>query len=434
MIPNDQADPRLRARELIDAVKRVYASTFHRAAKEYIKVTTYRLEEEKMAVIAQKLVGARRGPRFYPDLSGVARSHNFYPVPPQTAADGIASVALGLGRWVVDGGMTVRFSPRYPRHLMQFHSPADALRNSQNAFYALMMDDGAPGLAEAGIERIGRHPLRAAEQDGALRFAGSTYSADNNALYDGLSRPGPRVVTFAPILRDRAFPLPEILTELLALGRAGMGTPVEIEFAANLERPGGGPARFGVLQMRPLALNRESEELEIERFPRERLLCDSARALGHGALTDMRDIVFVDRAGFDRSATRAIAQAVGEINSALVDAGRPYLLVGMGRWGTLDPWLGIPVKWDQISGARAIIEANFTDTAVEPSQGSHFFQNITSFQVSYLTVGASDLLDWEWLMALPATGGGGVRHARLDAPLTVLVDGHNHRGVVVKPD
>ena len=435
MIPNDQADPRLRLRELIDAVKRVYASTFHRAAKDYIKVTSYRLEEEKMAVIAQKLVGARRGPRFYPDLSGVARSHNFYPMPPQTAADGIASVALGLGRWVVDGGMTVRFSPRYPRHLMQFHSPADALRNSQSAFYALMLDDGTPGLAEAGIERIGRHPLRIAEQDGALRHVGSTYSPDNNALYDGLSRPGPRVVTFAPILRDRAFPLPEILLALLELGRAGMGTPVEIEFAATLERPRGAPAHFGVLQMRPLVLSRESEELEIARYPRERLLCDSARALGHGALTGIRDIVFVDRASFDRAATRDIAQAVGEINAKLVDAGRPYLLVGMGRWGTLDPWLGIPVKWDQISGARAIIEANFTDTAVEPSQGSHFFQNITSFQVGYLTVGVNDLLDWEWLMALPlAETRGLVRHARLDAPLTILMDGHNHRGVVVKPE
>lgn len=434
MISNDQTDPRLRVRELIGAIKRVYASTFHQAAKDYIKVTSYRLEEEKMAVIAQKLVGARRGNRFYPDISGVARSHNFYPVAPQTAQDGIASVALGLGRWVVDGGLTVRFSPRYPRHLAQFYSPAEALRNSQNAFYALMMDDGAPGLAEAGIERIGRQPLRVAEQDGALRHVGSTYSPDNNALYDGLSRPGPRVVTFAPVLRDRSFPLPEIVTELLELGKAGMGTPVEIEFAANLERPAGRPAQFGVLQMRPLALGRESEELEIERLPRERLVCESGRALGHGVLADLRDIVFVDHAAFDRSATRDTAQAIGELNARLVDQGRPYLLIGMGRWGTLDPWLGIPVKWDQISGARAIIEANFKDITVEPSQGSHFFQNITSFQVSYLTVGAKDFLDWDWLMALPVAEYRGLaRHVRLDAPVIVKIDGRTHRGVVMKP-
>ncbi len=438
MIPNDRTDPFMRLSQLVNTIKRVYASTFYQSAKDYIKVTAYRLEEEKMAVIIQQMVGAPHASRFYPDFSGVAKSYNFYPISPQKPLDGIVSVGLGLGKIIVDGGITVRFCPKYPNHLLQFFSTAEALRNNQNEFFALDMKGHPLEGADTSDMLVKKFDLTTAESDGTLHYVASTYSSENDVLYDGIARNGIRVVSFAPVLRHRIFPLPQILDLLLDMGSWGMGTPVEIEFAVTLSVPQGQPKWFGLLQMRPLVLSRETEQLEIEEVSREKLVCLSTQVLGHGVLKDLYDIVVVEIEKFDRSKSREVAGEVTRMNEKLLAEGRPYLLVGVGRWGSLDPWLGIPVKWDQISGAKVIIEAGFKDLDVDPSQGSHFFQNITAFMVGYFTVSsrmAHAFLDWDWLRLQPALEEMNfVRHIRLDRPVVAKIDGHQNKGIILKPE
>ena len=436
MIPNGSLD------ELLTAIKRVYASTFYRAARDYIKVTSLRVEDEKMAVIVQRMVGAPHGPRFYPEISGVARSYNFYPAGPQKPEDGIAAVALGLGRTIVEGGATVRFCPKYPDHMQQF------LRETQRTFYALDLQIGQIGqIGRIGPispirpispitvddEHILPFDLRAAEDDGTLHWVASTYSAENDALYDGISRAGTRVVTFAPILRHRLIPLAEALDELCRIGARGIGTPVEIEFAVDLS---GETKKLGLLQMRPLVLSREMDELNLSDIPADRLLCQSDQVLGHGVIQDLRDIVVVGVDTFQRSRSHDAAREVAKINARLLDERRDYLLIGPGRWGSLDPLLGIPVKWDQICGARAIVEAGFRDLSVDPSQGSHFFQNLTAFQVGYFSVSPrvrNSFVDWDWLAAQRAIHETPlVRHIRLEAGVTVKMNGRERRGIILK--
>jgi CheY-like chemotaxis protein len=437
MIPNNNPNPVVRLNELVATIKRVYASTFYRAAKEYIKVTSYRLEEEKMAVIVQTMVGVTHETRFYPDISGVAKSHNFYPVPPQKPRDGIVSVALGLGKIIADGGTTLRFCPKYPNHLVQFHSAEETLRNSQTEFFSLQLD-GKPMLStETHDQLLLSHPLGVAEKDGPLQVVGSTYSAENDAIYDGLSRNGVRVVTFAPILRNKIFPLPQAIELMLELGSAGMGTPVEMEFAANVAMPRTSPQLLSILQIRPLVLTRENEELNVEVADRSTLIAESSQVLGNGAINSVRDIVVVDFDTFDRARSRDVAKEVSELNHKLVIQHRPYILIGVGRWGTLDPWLGIPVTWDQISGAKAIVEACFKDFSVTPSQGSHFFQNITSFMVGYFTIGeeeAAGFVDWAWLAQQTAVEAKELtRHLEFDTPVVVRMNGHLNKGIIMKP-
>ncbi len=438
MIPNHQADLDLRLEQLLNAIKRVYASTFYHGTKDYIRVTSYRLEEEKMAVIVQKLVGQRHNNRFYPTFSGVAKSYNFYPIPPQTSEDGIASVALGLGKTVVDGGNTVKFSPKYPNHLIQFSSPQKALRNAQHKFYALDLEASPDKSCVTHDICVKLYSLKASEKDNTLFYVGSTYSHENDTIYDGISRPGARIVTFAPVLKHKIFPLSQILELLLDLGKWGMGTPVEIEFAVNLSVPAGTPKEFGFLQMRPLVLKREEEVLHIKVSNKNHLICQSPQVLGHGIIKDIQDIVYVDIQTFERSKSHEVAREVGQLNAKLQSARKPYLLIGVGRWGSLDPWLGIPVKWDQISGAQAIVETSFKDFMVEPSQGSHFFQNLTSFMIGYFTVNSfkeRGFIDWDWLRAQPEEETlQYVKHIHLNKPILIKMNGRNNQGIILKPD
>ena len=438
MIPNNNADHHIRLQELLQSIKLVYASTFMQRARDYMKATAYRLEEEKMAVIIQRMVGAERNSRFYPDFAGVARSYNFYPIPPQNATDGIVQVALGLGKTVVDGGNSVRFCPRYPRHLMQFSSVSETVRNAQQEFLALDLAEGlAPRIPHEPDIFIRKYDLTHAEQDQTLFHVGSTYSPENDSVHDGISRPGKRVVTFAPILKHKIFPLPEILELILELGTWGMGTHVEIEFAVNMKVPPGTPREFALLQIRPLVLSLEAEELNVDEIPQEELVCQSVQVLGNGVFDGIHDIVVVDIHTFDRSKSRDVAQEISQVNSRLVAEKRPYVIIGVGRWGSLDPWLGIPVTWDQISGASVIVESGFLDVHVTPSQGSHFFQNITSFRVGYFTVNTStpsSFIDWAWLQEQPAEEElTFTRHLRFDAPITVKINGHKNKGVILKP-
>ncbi|MFZ0950621.1 MAG: PEP/pyruvate-binding domain-containing protein [Candidatus Sulfotelmatobacter sp.] len=435
MLGNQSADPDMRLAELIDAIKRVYASTFSRHAKAYVRATPYRLEEEKMAVIVQQLVGTVHGQRFYPDFSGVVRSHNFYPVPPMMFADGIAAVALGLGRAVVDGGKCLTFCPRYPQHLLQFSSVDDMLANSQTEFWALELDGVAQG--RPGHLHELRFGLEAAEADGTLPAVASTYSVDNQAVYDGMSRAGVRIVSFAPVLKHARFPLAAILETLVKAGEDALGIPVELEFAVRLPQRPGESADFGFLQIRPLTLSRDHQDLSLDNVEPRQLLCQSSKVLGNGRIENLHDVVVVDSQRFERSRSQEVAKAVAHFNGLLTVENRPYLLIGVGRWGSNDPWLGIPVEWDEISGARVIVEAGFHDFRVTPSQGSHFFQNLTAFQIGYFTVNpdaGEGSVDWEWLNDQPSVAEDGcVRHLHFDTPLRVVMNSRQSRGVIFKP-
>lgn len=437
MLPNNHRDPTARLEELVAAIKRVYASTFSHVSKGYIKATSYRLEEEKMAVIIQRLVGTRHGRRFYPDFSGVLRSHNFYPIEPMKASDGIVSVALGLGKPVVEGELAVRFCPKYPKHLVQFSDTESTLTYSQKWFYALELEEPDDKLDHSREMPLVRYDLDVAERDGTLSAVASTFSAENDAIYDGISRKGMRLVTFAPILKSDLLPLPETLQLIMDLGRLGMNSQVEIEFAVNSDGGAAGPREFGFLQIRPLVTSRESDELEVNGFSSRDVFCQSSQVLGNGVIDDVRDIVAVDFETFDRARTQEVAAEIGYFNNLLMAERVPYVLVGVGRWGSADPWLGIPVTWDQIAGARVIIEAGFSDIKVVPSQGSHFFQNITSFMIGYFTVNQGfdrDFVDWSWLQGQSAVEERAfTRHVRLKKPLQVRMNGHNHRGVILKP-
>jgi CheY-like chemotaxis protein len=442
MLANQHPDLSVRLEQLMEAIKRVYASTFSQHAKGYVRATPYRLEEEKMAVILQQVVGtihgSHDGQRFYPDFSGVVRSHNFYPVPPMSFGDGIAAVALGLGRAVVDGGKCLTFCPRYPRNIVQFSSVEDILANSQREFWALELDHlerrddpASDPLREA------RFGLDVAEGDGTLNNLGSTYSVDNHVIYDGLSRPGTRIVSFAPILKHGVFPLASILERLTRIGDEAFGRPVEVEFAVRLPQRPQETAEFGFLQIRPLVLSREGEELRMEDVSPDQLVCHSSKVLGNGRIRDLRDVVVVDFHRFERARSQEVAEGVAHFNAKLSESGAPYLLFGVGRWGSNDPWLGIPVEWDEISGARVIVEAGFRDFRVTPSQGSHFFQNLTAFQVGYFTVNpdaGEGFVDWEWLgAAVPVEEQGCVRHLHFDNPLVVVMNGKTSRGMIFKP-
>jgi CheY-like chemotaxis protein len=447
MLANQHPDLSVRLEQLMEAIKRVYASTFSQHAKGYVRATPYRLEEEKMAVILQQVVGtihaSHGGQRFYPDFSGVVRSHNFYPVPPMSYEDGVAAVALGLGRAVVDGGKCLTFCPRYPRNIVQFSSVDDILANSQREFWALELDHmehrsddpASDPLVELREARFG---LDVAENDGTLNNLGSTYSVDNHIIYDGLSRPGTRIVSFAPILKHGVFPLASILERLIRIGDEAFGRPVEVEFAVRLPQRPQETAEFGFLQIRPLVLSREGEELRMDDVNPDRLVCQSSKVLGNGRIRDLHDVVVVDFHRFERAQSQEVAEGVAHLNSRLSESGTPYLLIGVGRWGSNDPWLGIPVEWDEISGARVIVEAGFRDFRVTPSQCSHFFQNLTAFQIGYFTVNpdaGEGFVDWQWLGSAPAVEEQGcVRHLHFDAPLVVVMNGKTSRGMVFKPE
>lgn len=434
MLPNAHVRFNVRLASLLSGIKRVYASMFSRRAKAYLAASPYRLEEEKMAVIIQRVVGAEHGERYYPDIAGVARSHNFYPVPPLRPEDGVAAVALGLGATVVEGAMCFRFCPRHPRRPAQFLSVDHALRDSQHEFYALKMDPTPAGGRPLDPVRFA---LDVAERDGTLAALGSTYSPEDHAIHDGISRPGVRLVTFAPILKHGVFPLARILVDLLDVCAAATSTPVEIEFAVALSDHDGAPHEFGFLQVRPVALARELSQLEVGDVEPDRLICRSSAVLGHGMIEGIRDLVVVDSHRFDRGRSSDVARQVARLNGLLAAEGVPYILIGVGRWGSTEPFMGIPVSWDQISGARVIVEAGFRDFTVTPSQGSHFFQNLSARNVGYFTVNSDSsesFVDWQWLETQPAVFDSTfVRHVRLPAPVVVKMNGRRQQGIICKP-
>jgi CheY-like chemotaxis protein len=438
MLANDAGGAAVRRGHLSAAIRQVYASTFTAAAKSYLATTGHRLEEEKMAVLVQRVVGAAHGRYYYPTLAGVARSVNFYPSDPMRAEDGIAAVALGLGRAVVEGEPCLRFCPRFPHHVPQLASVREALETTQHSFWALPL-----GREVTGAMREQRLGLEIAEADGGLGRLASTYSAADDALADGIARPGQRVVTFAPLLKLGSPPLGAILVTLLEEGARGMGSPVEIEFALQLPTAGDA-VEFALLQMRPLALAASSESLELGEIADRDALCRSRRVLGNGRIDGLYDLVVVDPVRFERAESAAVAAEVGRLNALMLVEHRPYVLIGVGRWGSRDPWLGIPVGWEQVCGANVIVEAGLRDLAVTPSQGSHFFQHLAASGTAFFTVQdgtpqhdsghSGELVDWRFLAEQTALSErAGVRHLRVSMPLAVRVDGRRGEGAILKP-
>ena len=429
MVPGNQLDAEARFRSLLDAIKFVWASTYFAGARAYLAATGEPGRREKMAVIVQEVVGRRHGDRYYPDLSGVARSVSFYPVGGARPEEGVVDLAVGLGKTIVDGGQCWSFSPARPRATAPFASARELVKATQNELWAVNV--GAPPAYDpmSEAEFLVRVGLAEAEADGALRYAASTYDPGSDRLWPGLGRQGPRVLDFAPTLVHDELPLVPAVKALLAACETALGAPVEIEFALALEPQS--PPRLGLLQVRPLLVSREAVEISAEEIAEAEAVVATRHALGNGRRR-LEDAIVVDPRTFEGRLTPAIALEIETLNRPLVAAGRPYLLVGFGRWGSSDPWLGIPVRWDQIAGARAIVEAALPQMTPEPSQGSHFFHNLSSFGVLYLTVPASAPrgVDWGYFDRQAIVGRTEhVRHLRLAPPLEVAVDGRTQRGL-----
>ncbi len=439
MIPNNDESLHVRLEQLLCAIKLVYASTYYCDARSYLDSTPNRMEEEKMAVVIQQLVGRQHGQYHYPNLAGTARSRDYYPVEGIEPEDGVAVAALGLGTQVMDGGKAIRFSPAHPGRLYQFATVDDYLRHSQRAFYALDLDRPGPcreaTLANA-TANLARLDLAVAEEHETLHAVGSVYSAESQAIYDGISRPGPRLVTLAGMLKTEIFPLAPVLQFLLQVAEAGFSAPVEMEFAVKLRARPREVHEFGFLQVRPLGTGGDVREINIGSIDDSQAICVSRRCLGNGVIEDVADVIYVRPDRFDRSKTVAIAQEIGQLNLQLKEERRHCVLIGQGRWGSADHWLGIPVGWAQISTARCIVETDLKDIRVEPSQGTHFFQNITSLGIGYFTVNFGPdggLVDYAWLDSQPALRETEhVRLVRFAEPLDIVLDGRQRVGAVMK--
>jgi hypothetical protein len=432
MLPNHAPSPDERFMRLAEAVKLVYASTFFQAARSYIRSVGRDVMLEKMAVVIQEVVGRRHDDRFYPDISGVARSFNYYPSGHGRPEDGVVSLALGLGKTIVDGGLSWSYCPGYPKSPPPFNGVSDLLRHTQTRFFAVAM--GRPRSFDPLREEeyLEEASLADAEHDGTLSLLASTVEPGSDRVVPGTGRDGARVLDFAPLLHWKDVPLSDAVRALLGECAALAGGPVEVEFAVTLGR-GDGPARLGFLQVRPMVVSSEVVDLSDEELARPDALLASTKVLGNGRRDDLRDIVYVRPRTFDPALTPRIALELERINAAL--AGKPYLLIGFGRFGTSDHWRGIPVIWSQISGARAIVEVELAGMETDLSQGSHFFHNVTSFQVLYYSLRRSDeaRVDWQWLESLPARGASElVRHVEAPRPLELLVDGRTGRGVVLR--
>ena len=434
MLANDHEDLQCRLEQLINAVKLVYASTYFRGPKSFSKRVGHRTEEEQMAVIIQQLVGESYGDTFYPAVSGVAQSHNYYPYGKMKPEEGIATVVMGLGRMVVEGEKSLRFSPRYPELLPQRASVEDILKNSQRFFYALRMGEDCVPLGINESATLDKREITDAVEEPPMQLLASTYIHEEHRIRDTTQIPGYRVLTFAQLLKYKTFPLADILNEVLALCEAGMGCPVEIEFSMNLCHTMACNPEFDVLQVRPMTARAELMRVDISAEEEAQAFCRSSQALGNAVKSDMADILFIKPDSFEPAKTPIIAREIGQMNARLLKEERPYLLIGPGRWGSADRWLGVPVTWPDICGVGAIVETAVPDLKADPSQGSHFFHNITTLGINYLTVAEErgDALDWEWLTTLPAVAESTfVRHVRLEQPLTLKVDGSSSRGVIV---
>jgi len=436
MIPNNQLDPDTRFRRLTEAIKFVYASTYFREARDYIKTTGHDPKEEKMAVIIQEVVGLRHDDRFYPNLSGVGRSYNFYSVPPARPEDGVVNLALGLGKTIVDGGVSWTYSPAYPKKPPPFESVTELLHGTQTKFWAVNMGKPPAYDPVSEAEYLVYADLKAAEADETLRFVASTFDPARERVIPGTGSKGARILDFAPLLILEQAPLNTVIQTLLHAAEESLNAKVEIEFAVTIDQPRGEAAklRLGFLQVRPVVVSDETVEVTVDDLSSPDAIVASNMVMGNGIEDAIQDIVFVRPENFSSMRTAEIAGEVGAINRVLVEQHRPYLLIGFGRWGSSQPTLGIPVDWSQISGAKTIVETTLPEMNVELSQGSHFFHNLSSFRASYFMLRHDGpfSIDWDWLNQQAVVCDAElVRHVRLASPILVKVDGRTARGVVI---
>ena len=438
MIPK-QEDKYEMLRSLSDAIKAVYASVFYQDSKAYMTATSNLIDQEKMAIVLQEVVGTQYGDHYYPTISGVARSLNFYPIGNEKAEDGIANIALGLGNYIVDVGLTLRFSPRHPHNILQMSSTDFALRETQTRFYALDLnpENIVDKFSVDDAFNLKKLTLKEADADGSLKFITSTYDPYDMIIRDGYYPGGRKILSFVNVLQHDVFPLASTLDQLLQIGQKEMGRPVEIEFAINMNKQDPRIATFYLLQIRPIVDNKEVMNEDLSVIQQEDTILSSTSVLGHGIINDVQDVIYVKTGAFNAANNQLIAYDIEKMNRKFTGTETNYVLVGPGRWGSSDPWLGIPVKWPHISNAKVIVECGLENYRVDPSQGTHFFQNLTSFGVGYFTINpfkGEGWFDEDYLNQLPAVEETEyLRHVRLHAPIVIKMDGKRSLGVVMKP-
>jgi len=434
MIPNTKKEKMLEM--VCNAIKSVMASAFFQSSKSYLKASSHTIEEDKMAIILQEVIGNQYKDVYYPNISGVARSINFYPIGDEKSNEGIVNIALGLGEIIVGGGNTLRFSPYHPKKVLQLSSPGTAQRESQKYFFGLDMDPDSYHASTSEAINKKKITLRKAKDHGSLKFVASTYDLQNNIIRPGVLHDGIRVITFDNILKYESFPLSDILINLLKVGQREMRNPIEMEFAVNLDVPKGSPKQFSFLQIRPIVESVMANSVLPKDFDVKDTIIYSESALGNGNYEGICDFVYVKPDTFNSANTREIATAVEKINNKFIEKGKSYILVGPGRWGSSDPWLGIPVVWSQISAAKIIVEAGLHDFRIDPSQGTHFFQNLTSFKVGYLTINPfieDGYFDLAYLDAHTVDFEDKyLRHIRFKKPLNIIIEGKSNKAAIFK--
>ncbi len=436
MVPCDWDDRDHTLEMLTTAIKSVYASVYFKGSKSYMTATSNVIDEEKMGIILQEVCGSPCGNAFYPALSGVARSINFYPIEPEKAEDGIAVIAYGLGKYLMEGGRGLRFSPKFPKKILQLSDPSLALKDTQKEFLAVNLDPSSfiPSVDDGA--NLLRMRFKEAEKHVPFKYAASTYDFESHMLRDGMLSKGKRIVTFSRLLNYNAIPLAEIISDLLKTGQEEMNNPIEMEFAVNMDTPEGHPAIFNLLQIRPIVLNDQSISFKLDEIKVEDTIVYAESALGNGRFEGLRDLLYVRPQAFDPANNDKIARLIEKKNEEFREEGINYILIGPGRWGSSDPWLGIPAKWAQLSEARVIIEAGLENYRIDPSQGTHFFQNITSFRIGFFTINPymnDGFYDIGYIDNIPALSENEYfRHIRFKKPLRIEVDGRSNKGVIYK--
>lgn len=432
VLPNNHPDIDVRLKQLTDAIKLVFASVYSDVARGYVNAINYKIEEEKMAVVIQELVGRKYEDYYYPHVSGVAQSFNYYPFAHMKPEEGFAVAALGLGKYVVEGNKAYRFSPKYPG--LDINSPKDQFKNSQVSFFAVDLKNNNPNLLEGDSAGLATLDLTIAEEHGTIRHCASVYNPDNNTIYPGVSKSGPRIINFANILKYNYTPLAKTLEVVLDVVKEALGSAVEIEYALDLNRDENGRCTFYLLQIKPLLGSADDYVVDMDSFKPADIILFSEKGMGNGLIRNIKDIIFFDREAFDKRYTEEMAQEISLLNDQMFHEKRQYILIGPGRWGTRDKWIGIPVNWPQISQAKVIVETSFEDFPLDASSGSHFFHNVTSMNVGYFTVQhevSKSFINWDILDQQKTINQTRFfKHVRFEKPVEVRMDGKKRISVI----
>jgi len=432
LLPNNHPDLNARLEQTMNAIKMVFASIFSPTARSYFKAVNYKIEEEKMAVAIQEVVGNQYESYFYPHISGVAQSYNFYPFSYMKPDEGFAVAAMGLGKYVVEGEKTYRFSPVHPQ--LEIYTPKELHKNSQVHFYAIDLNKKNLNILDGEDAGLTKLEIDKAEKHGTLKHCASVYDINNERTMPGLTKPGPRVVNFANILKYDYIPLAKTIEVILDIVSEAMGTPIEMEYSVDLNKDEEGKASFYLLQIKPLIKNVIDTDISINEVDNKRLLLYSENGMGNGRIDDLYDVIYVDVETFDKLKTEKMRDEIDELNAKMVNEGRKYILIGPGRWGTRDKFIGIPVGWSQISNARIIVEISMEDFPLDASLGSHFFHNLISMNVGYFSVKHNDLIDyinWDKLKkAKTVNETKHFKHVSFDKPLEVIMDGKNRASLI----